>query len=280
MPRHDATAVADLVAAFLQTRNPAPLQRYLQAHSALPGPRSSLELAHAFADAAGGDASRVWGRLWHLSVRWTRIPAADAPENTPGVFLPVCGALAIGAIAAAHGDRMPAALVHLYSCAHDTRWRVREGAVMGLQRLLGSQPRETIVRLARWIAANDWLAMRAAVAAVAEPPLLAVPSIASAALRLHETVVTHVLAARVREGEPFRVLRQTLGYSISVVMVVNPKGGFALLRRLAASGSPDGWWIVKENLKKRRLAAFPREIAALERLLIARTGRPDAGSAR
>jgi hypothetical protein len=127
--------------------------------------------------------------------------------------------------------------------------------------------------LTRWITGDDWLAMRAVVAAVAEPPLLTEPSVAVAALRFHETVTKRVLATRVRDGEPFRVLRQALGYSISVVTVANPRGGFALLRRLTASGDRDALWIVKENLKKRRLAAFPREMAAIAESLATRTDR-------
>jgi hypothetical protein len=195
------------------------------------------------------------------------LPETSAPENTPAAFLPFCGALTLGAVAAARPERVTEALGYLLTAARDPRWRTREGAAMGLQRLLKSQRDTTLSHLARWVAGDDWLAMRAAAAAVAEPALLVDPVLARAAVRLHASIVKRVLAARER-SERFRVLRQGLGYSISVVTVVRPSEGFALLRQLAASGDPDAQWIVRENLKKRRLAdRLPHETAAMQELL-------------
>ncbi len=59
---------------------------YLLQESHLPGPRSNLELAQAVADE--GDAA--------LFERYIAIDAAQAPVNTPGEFLAVCGAIGLG----------------------------------------------------------------------------------------------------------------------------------------------------------------------------------------
>jgi hypothetical protein len=267
MPRARPSAVTDRIHPLLEATDLTGLTRFLERHSRLPGPRGNLELAFALADAAAQAPAASRERLWRQCLRWTALTEAAAPENTPAAFLPFCGALVVGAVAAAHPERLDEALDVLHGSACDPRWRTREGAAMGLQRLLKAQRDSTLSCLARWVAGDDWLAMRGAAAAVAEPALLVDPILAGAAVRLHEAIIKRVLSARER-GERFRVLRQGLGYSLSVVTVVRPAEGFALMRRLAASGDPDGLWIVRENLKKRRLSdRLPHETAALQRFV-------------
>lgn len=70
-----------------------------------------------------------------------------------------------------------------------------------------------------------------------------------------------------RADKRFRVLRQALGYSVSVT-VARPREGLRLLQRMVASGDPDAVWIVRENLKNHRLAsALPAETETLARSL-------------
>ena len=71
-----------------------------------------------------------------------------------------------------------------------------------------------------------------------------------------------------RKSEPFRILRQGLGYTISVVVCAIPKQGFEFLRQLIHSGDKDLMWIARENLKKNRLLKnFPQEVALLTKQL-------------
>ncbi|MDR7418810.1 MAG: hypothetical protein QN178_07850 [Armatimonadota bacterium] len=105
------------VEAVLQTGDAASLARYRAAHSRLPGPRGNLELAHALADIAAGCRGNRLAWIWTTNLEWTRLEERAAPENTPEAFLPFCGALVLGAIAAAHPKRARAAFARLRACA-------------------------------------------------------------------------------------------------------------------------------------------------------------------
>ena len=103
--------------------------------------------------------------------------------------------------------------------------------------------------------------MRAVAAGVAEPPLLIDQRAALGALDLHKRIIDRVLASGDRTSESFRTLRKGLGYSFSVVVGACPEDGFVYLEELAATSDMDVRWIVRENLKKKRLAGrFPREV--------------------
>jgi len=112
--------------------------------------------------------------------------------------------------------------------------------------------------------AERWLEMRAVAAGVAEPALMKDPKLADAAFKLHRKVLDVVLRSDDRKSAQFKALRQTLGYSLSVVAVARPVESFELMKELVKSGDGDALWIVRENLKKDRLlGGFPKEAAAL-----------------
>ena len=119
---------------------------YLDQHSGLPGPRGNLELIEAAADE--GDAA------WFITL------SAEADE-----FRAATGAVGLGRLLAEHED---ADLVRrLHALAADSRWRVREGVAMALQRL-GDQDPPRLWRLARtWAEDVDPLVQRAAAAGIA-----------------------------------------------------------------------------------------------------------------
>jgi hypothetical protein len=55
---------------------------------------------------------------------------------------------------------------------------------------------------------------------------------------------------------------------VSVVVAAAPEEGFRWMTRLAATKDPDVIWILKENLKKSRLAdAFPGRVERIQTLL-------------
>lgn len=250
----------DLLAAWLVAGDLAPIGGYLAAHSNLPGPRGNLELAERFARAV---AERGLA-FAPLCLALVAFPPEKAPVNSPEEYLPFCGAWALGALGEAWPSFAAEALCHLRLLADDRRWRLREAVANGLTCLLGLNDPALLVVLESWIAPGDWLAMRALVAGVADPPLLARTEIADWGLRVHERILALVRQAlpAERQAEAFKTLRQGLGYTLSVVTCSAPEGGLALLRWTLTSGDRDLAWIARENLKKKRLLKGYPELAA------------------
>lgn len=206
---------------------------YLDSESGLPGPRGNLELVEAFADVADpGLIRRCVG--------------------SPDEYLAMCAAVGLGRLLA-EGDRRAAET--LRAMAEDGRWRVREGVAMALQRVGDADMR------ALWALAGEWvdgepLVQRALAAGVCEPRLLRVPEDAARAVETLDRITASVegTGPESRKMDQFRVLRQGLGYCWSVAAAASPALGFARLERWAASPDKDVRWIVRENLKKARLA--------------------------
>jgi len=250
------------------------LEDYLLDHCALPGPRSNLEMIAAFADevAALSRAPDVSLRASYVALEWLlwqlmhRYPPesfghdADSPLQIPQVV----GAVAWGEWAACF-QHIEAGVATLLALASSPLWRVREAAAMGLQRMLERAWEGTLRRMMRCVPEADAWQWRALVAGVAEPALLRAPGHAQAALDLHYPAMAYLrdLSAEAKRGEAARVLRQALGYTVSVVTAAAPEAGFAQMHAWAAWGDRDVAWVLRENLKKKRLAAWPEAVAAL-----------------
>ena len=71
--------------------------------------------------------------------------------------------------------------------------------------------------------------------------------------------------AQARRASSVRVLRQALGFTVSVIVAAT--GDFALLEEMAASGDPDLVWVVRENLGKDRLRRWPARLDHVQALL-------------
>jgi hypothetical protein len=265
-----------LLHTFLETGDAQSLLAYIVSNSNLPGRRGNLELALAFGDLLEDYARQEAARLWELCGRMVEVSPDEAPVNAPQELIPFCGAVGIGAIGSLSPALFEPALRTLRGLANDTRWRMREAVVFGLQRLLTKRQHDALRALGTWITPGEWLEMRAAAAAVAEPTLLKNRETAVSALQLHRQIMDHVVQTQDRRpalgpskgSERFRVLRKGLGYTLSVVVRALPEKGFAFMARLVDSGDPDALWIVKQNLKKNRLLKnFPREVESLRRRL-------------
>jgi hypothetical protein len=208
---------------------------YLRAHSGLPGPRADLELVQAVADAGGRDDF-------------------DALIETDDEYLVLCGAVGLGRELSEKHQR--AIEERLRALATDRRWRVREGVAMALQRV-GDADVGRLVAIARsWAVDAQPLVQRAAVAGVCEPRLLRTPESAAAAIDICDTVTTS-LAARptdARKGDDVRSLRQALGYCWSVAVAADPRSGLTRFKALESRDDSDVRWIVRENVRKARLA--------------------------
>jgi hypothetical protein len=208
---------------------------YLDRESGLPGPRGNIELAEAFADVADPAMIRR---------------CAESPDE----YLATCGAVGFGRLLA-EGDVQAADA--LKALAADSRWRVREGVAMALQHLGDAN------MPALWALTDDWvdgplLVQRAVAAGICEPRLLGSPGDARRAVQVLDRITGSVqgLADQSRRSEEFRVLRKGLGYCWSVATAASPAEGFDRLEKekWAGSADKDVRWIVRENLRKARLA--------------------------
>lgn len=228
---------------------------YLLAHSNLPGPRANIELAQAVA--AEGELS--------LFLRYLTYTPDAAPTNTPESFLAFCGVLGLGRLIAAGDHRL---LDTLRPFAEDPRWRVREAVAMALQRLGDVDMARLLAEMAAWSRGN-LLEQRAAAAALCEPRLLGNPDDARAVLAVLDDITASLLNVSDRRGEHFQVLRKGLGYCWSVAVVALPEAGKPLMEKWLTVPDKDVRWIMKQNLKKARLARMDaawveRQLAALE----------------
>ncbi len=213
---------------------------YLLQESGLPGPRGNLELAQAVADE--GDRE--------LFLRFAPYSAAQAPVNSAQEFLAFCGVVGIGRLVA-EGDS--ALLEDLRRHASDPRWRTREAVAMALQRL-GDADMERLLAVTEEWSAGTPLEQRAAAAALCEPRLLARQEHARAVLHILDGITASIERVDNRRGPDFQALRKGLGYCWSVAVVALPAEGKPLMEKWLASPDPDVRWIMRENLKKARLA--------------------------
>lgn len=250
------------------TDNSRPLEFYLREQSHLPGPRANLGLVGELSDELASKMSR-YSRQAQVVLRSLSREALSVESNTPAEFVALCGVVAMGACTAVHLDWLPDVCVMLSRLASSPSWRVREGVAMAYQRLLAAAPQETLAYLESLAREGGCLQQRACVSAVAEPVLLQTVEMKAAALEIQGIVVRrfHDIPLSERKREDVRNLRQGLGFTLSVAIAALPDAGFALLRECAAWGDPDITWIIRENLKKKRLAKYTEQTAYLAKML-------------
>lgn len=213
---------------------------FLLAESGLPGPRGNIELAQAVADE--GEAN-----LFH---RYSLFSSEIAPVNSPYEFLPFCGVVGMGRLLA-EGDR--SLLPVLRSFAADSRWRIREAVAMALQRLGDTDMDALIIEMNIWSLSTP-LEQRAAAAAICEPRLLSKPQHALDAMNILHTITESITRQEDRHSEGFLVLRKGLAYCWSVAVAALPDAGKKAMEAWLENDDKDIRWIMRENLKKNRLA--------------------------
>lgn len=251
------------------TGNQRPLEFYLRDHSRLPGPRANLELADDVGLLLAIVISKYPEKVHELLNHFTHGDREMVISNTPSEFIMLCGIIAFGICAAIHPGWREETFDLLSHYACSSHWRIREGVSLAYQHLLAANSQETTAQLMSLATSGTYLQQRAAVAAIAEPPLLYEPDMQAAALQLQCLVLERIRdrATADRRSEDFRVLRRTLGYTLSVITAVTPEQGFALMRVCASWKDSDITWILRENLKKKRLAKFVQDTEGVARLL-------------
>jgi hypothetical protein len=220
-------------------QNLADWDEYLLSSSGLPGPRGNLELAQAVA--ALGDRQ--------LFARFREYDPQRAPANTPQEFLAFCGVLGLGVLIAA-GERE--LLATLRTFAADPRWRIREAVAMAQQRLGASDIDALLQEMEAW-SAGSCLEQRAAAAALAEPALLGQAHHVSRALAILDNITAAFATVVNRKSDEYKALKKGLGYCWSVLVAALPEEGRRWMEKWFACQDPDVRWVMKENLKKKRL---------------------------
>ena len=162
---------------------------FLLKESGLPGPRGNLELAQVVADE--GDAA--------LFERYLAFDATRAPTNSPYEFLAFCGVVGLGRLVA-EGKR--ARLKTLRACASDSRWRMREGVAMALQRVGDKDMDALLDEMEKWSRGN-LLEQRAAAAALCEPRLLHEREHAARVLRILDDITASIARIENRKSVEF-----------------------------------------------------------------------------
>jgi hypothetical protein len=249
--------------------NQRPLEYYLREQSRLPGPRANLELADDMQGLLVKAVSRSPEQVRSLLYYLINSDRQHVTSNTPEEFVMLCGIIAFGACAAV----MPAwreetyALLSQHACS--TYWRVREGVALAYQHLLYTCAQETLEHFMQLATTGNYLHQRAAIVAIAEPAILYLPEMLPAALTLQRIALERFQAVALteRKNESFRILRRTLGYTLSVITAAAPEQGFALMRECATWNDPDIREVLRENLKKKRLAKYAKDAEEVAKLL-------------
>jgi hypothetical protein len=181
----------------------------------------------------------------------------------------LCGVISAGTCAAVQVEWREKTIEMLSHYACSPYGRIREGVATAYQHLLSVDRQLVMTNLKRLVTEGNYLQQRAAIAAIAESHLLFDPEIVNDAVQLQRVVLenSHRAPAAERKIEDFRVLRRALGYTLSIVTAAAPEQGFALMRECATWNDDDINWILRENLKKKRLAKFSQDAALIAQLL-------------
>jgi hypothetical protein len=217
---------------------------FLLAECGLPGPGGNLELVQAVADE--GDETLFRGYLAY--------DPGLAPTGSALEFLPICGVVGLGRLLAeGRADLLPM----IRKQASDPRWRMREGVAMALQRLGDRDMDGLLEAVGPWCSGNA-LEQKAAAAALCEPRLLGKPAHARQVLKILDQITEMVEAREDRRSDEFVALRKGLSYCWSVVVAALPEEGKPAMEKWLTSEDQEIRRIMRENLKKNRLARMDR----------------------
>lgn len=210
---------------------------YLLKNSNLPGPRGNLELLYAFG----------WQASPEISSKCLKYIKPDT-SNSPEEFVGMCG---IMGYAISHRDNIHDTITFLKPYASHYSWRIREAVAMSIQEISSGKLNEILIELQNWITGSP-LEQRAVVAALCEPKLLLDVKINLKVLAILQKITARFVGLE-KLGEEEMSLRKVLGYGWSVLITALPDHGKKALEALGESQSKHVQWIVKNNLKKKRL---------------------------
>ncbi|MFX0184731.1 MAG: HEAT repeat domain-containing protein [Candidatus Hodarchaeota archaeon] len=257
-----------LINTYIEKGDEKPLINYFVLNSNLPSRRANLEMAAAFVEVIEESYLNNLDEIWNFCIKAIGISEDKAPTNNPMEIVPFCGSWGIGLIGSISESYFQEAVLLLREGANDPRWRIREAVAFGIQKILERRSQVMLQELSGWVDQDNWLEMRAIAAGVAHPKILAEYENANSALELHKSIFGKIKTANDRRSEDFKTLRKGLGYTLSVVVSNIPDEGFQEMKELIKTQDHDLLWIIKNNLKKKRLTdTFPSEVKVLNKLL-------------
>lgn len=222
--------------------SPKQWDTFLKEHSNLPGPKANIELARAF--------SHI-GTLMDFK-KYIRLGPEKAPENTPEEFLAFCGVLGYGQYLSKYHDG--GLMRQLRERANDPRWRIREAVVTALQ-MIGRKNLSRLLKYTKSWADGSYFDQRAAIEALCEPDLLHSREVSLAALELLDWVTATMIENDDQQDEGYRILQKALSNCWGVAVAALPEKGKPMIDRWIKEKHPVINNIMRENLKKKPLAA-------------------------
>lgn len=252
--KEDYDAIEKIIPLFDSKERFKEIENYLSTNSNLPGPRGNLALAFRFADCF--KEKSISRDLLDLIIKWVNISPEEAPTNNPREYLTFCGILALGEHYCYAEEEIKNLIMTQFKTAmNDKRWRTREGAAMGFQRIAEKDINPIKKHFTMWFSGSNYLEKRAFIAALAHPPILKNKEIAQFSLNMSEDILNEILSVSktCRRSEEFAVLSKGLQYALSVFVADIPEEGFNLLKKYAEFNDPELNKIIKSNLGKSRL---------------------------
>lgn len=183
-------------------------ETYLLSKSGLPGPRANLELLYVAAAECEESLLR----------KWLATPIADAPENTPQVYLQCIAVVSLGRFILQNEQEPDIKALRRF--ANDDRWRIRECVAMALQTIGKSNPHLLAKITEPWLV-GSLHELRAVAAAWAEPVLLKTEFTQQTALAFMDKITQRFQQDKSDDKEATRILKKGLEYCWSVVVAAN-----------------------------------------------------------
>jgi hypothetical protein len=218
---------------------------YLKANSNLPGPRGNLELVYAVAQTASNDQREML----------LAVDGPDVQENSPEVFIVVCGIVTLGTQYNT-GNREQISLLKRY--ADDPRWRIREAVAMALQEIGKRDMRLLLNEVHAWLN-GSFCVLRAVAAGLCEPVLLIDEQITAEVLDILDQITIRYQDGPGSDKEGYEILKKGLSYCWSVAAAASPEYGKNLIEKWISSGHAGVRKIMLENLKKNRILKLGKD---------------------
>lgn len=211
------------------------LEKFVIENSNLPGPRANLELAFAL--------SEVYDDM-EVLVKWAEIDADRAGVNDPRSFLPFCAAVCLGSLYTKTKDEKIVRI--LKKSASDDRWRIREAAAFGFQRIGENNLSELKGIFSEWIVKSNNREKRAMLVSLAHPKILD----RNTSLFCFD-ILENIFENMERDND-FDILKKGLEFTLSLYTAANPEYGFSFVEKWIGKDKViDN--IIKSNLKNNRL---------------------------
>ncbi len=213
-------------------------------NSGLPGPRANLTLLYKFAyDCSNEEIAECF--------KYDNEDISNSPEE----FVLMCG---IVAYCVSKTREIKMAASHLRKYASHKSWRVREALAIGFQEIAVVNMEEVVEELIRWLDGNAY-EQRAVVATLCEPKLLKEYNNMPKILHILVELILSYNKISEKLTEAQGTLKKALAYGLSVAIVHAPEEGKIIFEKLSLEENKHIHWILKNNLKKKRLSKMDEE---------------------